>query len=149
MQLPIKIDELKEAVIRNSKSSECVYYLDTNTGKIVIETGEGDPMDIDGNFLYLDGYLIEEYPDKKRFIRLSSNESGNDYHDMQAFISTIHSRWLRNKLEKTIDSYKAFQRFQEILQRETQKYQWSNFRNKQLERSVLQWLKSNGIEIGL
>lgn len=147
MQLPIKIDELKEAVIQNSKDSECVYYLDTSTGKIIIETSEGDPMDIDGNFLYLDGYLIEEYPDKKRFIRLSSNEFSNDYHDMQAFISTIQSRWLRNKLENTVDSYKSFQRFQAILQRETQKYQWLNFRNKQLERSVLQWLESTGIEI--
>ncbi len=58
MQLPIKIDELKEAVIRNSKNSECVYFLDTSSGKIIIETAEGDPMDIDGNFLYLDGYLI-------------------------------------------------------------------------------------------
>jgi len=147
MQLPIKIDELKEAVIQNSKNSECVYYLDTSTGKIIIETREGDPMDIDGNFLYLDGYLIEEFPDKKRFIRLTSNESGNDYHDMQAFIYTIKSRWLRNKLENTIDSYKAFQRFQEILRRETEKYKWSNFRNKQLEKSVLQWLDSQGMEM--
>ncbi|MEL6458224.1 MAG: UPF0158 family protein [Cyanobacteria bacterium J06636_27] len=147
MQFPIKIDELKEAVIRNSKNSECVYYLDTSTGKIIIETAEGDPMDIDGNFLYLDGYLIEEYPDKKRFIRLSSNESGNDYHDMQAFVSTIQSKWLRNKLENTIDSYKAFQRFQQILQREAKKYEWLNFKNKQLEKSVLKWLESTGIEI--
>ena len=147
MQLPIKIDELKEAVIRNSKSSECVYYLDTNTGKIVIETGEGDPMDIDGNFLYLDGYLIEEFPDKNRFIRLTSNKYCNDYHDMQAFIYNIKSRWLRNKLENIIDSYQAFQRFQNILDRETEKYEWSNFRNKQLEKRVLQWLKFQGIEI--
>lgn len=147
MQFPIKIDELKEAVIQNSKNSECFYYLDTSTGKIIIETAEGDPMDIDGNFLYLDGYLIEEYPDKKRFIRLTSNECGNDYHDMQAFISTIQSKWLRNKLENTIDSYKAFQRFQQILQREAKKYEWLNFKNKQLEKSVLKWLKSAGIEI--
>ena len=66
---------------------------------------------------------------------------------MQAFIYNIKSRWLRNKLENIIDSYQAFQRFQNILDRETEKYEWSNFRNKQLEKRVLQWLKFQGIEI--
>lgn len=147
MELPITIDELKEAFIRNSKNNECTYYLDTTTGKIILEVGDGDPMDINANFLYLDGYSIEEFPDKTRFIQLPSNEYSNDYHDIQAFITTIKSTWLRNKLESTIVSYQAFQRFQSILKRETKKYEWSNFRNQQLEKRVLQWLESQGIEM--
>ncbi len=147
MQLPIEIDELKEAFTNYCKNSECIYYLDTTSGKIVIDNGSGDPMNINGDFLYLDGYSIEEFPDKRRFIRLPSNEDCSDYHDMQAFVITIKSRWLRNKIENTIDSYQAFQRFQNILKRETQKYQWSNFRNTQLEKSVLQWLDSQEMEI--
>lgn len=149
MQLPIEIDELKEAFSNCTQDSECIYYLDTTTGKIVIDNGNGDPMNINGDFLYLDGYSIEEFPNRKRFIRLPSNEYSNDYADMQAFITTIKSRWLRNKLESTIDSYQAFQRFQDILERETQKYQWSNFRSKQLEKRVLQWLESQEMELGV
>ena len=148
MQLPIKIDELKEAFANCCQNSECIYYLDTTTGKIIINNGSGDPINIDGDFLYLDGYSIEEFPDKRRFIRLPSNEYCNDYYDMQAFIITIKSRWLRNKLKNIIDSYQAFQRFQNILERETQNYQWSNFRSKQLEKRVLQWLESQEMEMG-
>ena len=147
MQLPIEIDELKEAFANCCQNSECIYYLDTTTGKIIIDNGSGDPMNIDGDFLYLDGYSIEEFPDKRRFIRLPSNEYCNDYYDMQAFIITIKSRWLRNKLENIIDSYQAFQRFQNILEREAQKYQSLNFGSKQLEKRVLQWLESQEIEM--
>lgn len=142
MKLPMEIDELKEAFTNHCKNSECIYYLDTITGKIIIDNGSGDPMDIYGDFLYLDGYSIEEFPDPRRFLRLPSNESCNDYYDMQAFIITIKSKWLRNKLKNIIDSYQAFQRFQNILAPVAQKYQWSNFRNKQLEKCVLQWLES-------
>ncbi len=142
MQLPLQIDELKEAFTNSCENSECIYYLDTTSGKIVIDNGNGDPMNINGDFLYLDGYSIEEFPDKRRFLRLPSNEYSNDYYDMQAFIITIKSRWLRNKIENTIDNYQAFQRFQNILEREAQKYQWSNFRNTQLEKRVLRWLDS-------
>lgn len=142
MQLPIKIDELKEAFTKYSAKCECIYYLDTTTGKIIIDNGSGDPMDINGCFLYLDGYSIEDFPDKERFIQLSSNDS----RDIQAFIITIKSKWLRNKIENTIHSYKVFQRFQEILQREKDS-QWLSFRSKQLEKSVLQWLDSQGVGI--
>ncbi|MEM6754034.1 MAG: UPF0158 family protein [Cyanobacteria bacterium P01_C01_bin.38] len=147
MQLPIKIDELKEAFANRYQNSECIYYLDTTTGKIIIDNGSGDPMHVNGDFLYLDGCSIEEFPDKKRFIRLPSNQYCNDYYDMQAFFTTIKSKWLRNKLENKIDSYQAFKRFQDILERETQKYQWSNFRSKQLEKRVLQWLESQEMDI--
>lgn len=142
MKLPMEIDELKERFTYHCKNSECIYYLDTITGKIIIDNGSGDPMDINGDFLYLDGYSIEEFPDVRRFLRLPSNKYCNDYYDMQAFILTIKSKWLRNKLKNIIDSYQAFQRFQNILLPEAQKYQWSNFRSKQLEKRVLQWLES-------
>jgi len=148
MHLPIEIDDLKEAFIENAENHECIYYLDTTTGKIIIDNSSGDPIDINGNFLYLDGYSIEEFPDKRRFIRLPSNEYCHDYHDMQAFIISIKSRWLRNKIKHTIDSYQAFRRFQDILKREAQKHEWSNFRNKQLEQRVLQWLESQGVGMG-
>ncbi|AFY54777.1 Uncharacterized protein family (UPF0158) [Rivularia sp. PCC 7116] len=148
MQLPIEIDELKEAFTNYCENSGCKYYLDTTTGKIILDNGSGDPMDIDGNFLYLDGYSIEEFPDKRRFIRLPSSKSCDEYYEIQAFIFTIKSEWLRNKLENTIDSYQAFQRFQDILKREASKYELSNFRSKQLEKLVLKWLESTGIEIG-
>ncbi|MEO1559956.1 MAG: UPF0158 family protein [Cyanobacteria bacterium J06632_19] len=148
MQLPIEIDELKEAFTNYCDNTECIYYLDTSTGKIILENGSGDPIDIDGNFLYLDGYSIEEFPDKKRFIRLPSNKSCDEYYDIQAFTIAIESQWLRNKLENTIGSYQAFQRFQDILKREASNYEYSNFRNKLLEKVVLKWLDSTGIEIG-
>ncbi|MBV6626685.1 MAG: hypothetical protein KI793_27735 [Rivularia sp. (in: Bacteria)] len=146
MQLPIEIDELKEAFTYYCENSECIYYLDTTTGKIILDNGSGDPMNIDGNFLYLDGYSIEEFPNKKRFIRLPSNKSCDEYYELQAFIIEIESQWLRNKIENTIDSYQAFQRFQKILQREASEYEWSNFRTKQLEKLVLKWLESTEIE---
>jgi hypothetical protein len=147
MRLPIEIDDLKEAFTKNPSEHQCIYYLDTITGKIILQTGDCDPMDIDGNFLYLDGYPIEEFPSKYRFLRLPSNKRCYDYDDMQLFITTIQSGWLRNKLEITIDSYKAFQRFQDILQQETENYQWSDFTIKQLEKRVLQWLESQEMEI--
>ena len=148
MQLPIEIDELKEAFTSYRDNTECIYYLDTTTGKIILENGSGDPIEIDGNFLYLDGYSIEEFPDKRRFIRLPSNKCCDEYYNIQAFIITIESQWLRNRLENTIDSYQAFQRFQDILQPEISKCEWSNFRSKQLEKVVLKWLESTAIEIG-
>lgn len=148
MQLPLKIDELKEAFTNCYKNSECIYYLDTTTGKIIIDNGSGDPMNMNGDFLYLDGYSIEEFPEQMRFIRLPSNEYCHDYYDMQAFMITIKSRWLRNKIENTIDSYQAFQRVQNILKQEAQTYQWSNFINTQLEKRVLQWLDSQEMEMG-
>lgn len=148
MHLPIEIDDLKEAFNKNPKKCECIYYLETTTGKIILQTGDCDPMDINGNFLYLDGYRIEEFPDKQRFIRLPSNGSCEDEYDMRIFITTIQSQWLRNKLETIIDSYKAFQRFQKMVKQETEKYEWSDFRSKQLEKAVLQWLESQKMEMG-
>ncbi|MEO1374043.1 MAG: UPF0158 family protein [Cyanobacteria bacterium J06635_10] len=149
MQLPIKINDLKAAFINNSNNSECIYYLDTTTGKIILENGDADPMDINGGFLYLDGYCIEDFPDRNRFIRLPSNDERDDCDDMQAFIATIQSRWLRNRLENIIDSYKAFQRFQDILRREADKDELWDFRSQQLEKSLLQWLDSQGVEMDL
>ncbi len=147
MHLPIEIDDLKEAFTKNPKEHQCIYYLDTTTGKILLQTGDCNPMDIDGNFLYLDGYPIEEFPDKHRFLRLPSNKHCEDYYDMQLFLTTIPSGWLRDKLEITIDSYKAFQRFQDILQRE-ENYEWLDFKTKQLEKRVLRWLNSQEILMG-
>ena len=147
MYSPIEIDDLKEAFIHNSNNCECIYYLDTTTGKIVIDNGYGDPMDIDGNFLYLDGYSIEEFVDNNRFIRLSSNDNCHDYRDMQVFINEIESIWLRNKLENIVYTYKVFQRFKDIVEGEAEKYGWFDFRSKQLEKRILQWLDSQGIEV--
>ena len=109
----------------------------------------GDPMDINGHFLYLDGYSIEEFPDKERFIRLPSNGYFHDSHEMKVFMAKIQCRWLRNKLENVIDSYKVFQRFQNILRREAEKYGQLDFKNKQLEKRILQWLESQMMEIGI
>ena len=44
MELSIKIDELKEAFSHYSEKSECIYYFDTSTGKIILENGGGDPI---------------------------------------------------------------------------------------------------------
>ncbi|MGD1914468.1 MAG: hypothetical protein ACFB2X_27620 [Rivularia sp. (in: cyanobacteria)] len=149
MQLPIKINDLKEAFINNSTNGECIYYLDTTTGKIILDNGDADPIDINGSFLYLDGYCIEDFPDNNRFIRLPSNDERDDCYDMQAFIATIQSKWLRNRLENIIDNYKAFQRFQDILQREVEKDELWDFKSKQLEKCLSQWLDSQGVEMDL
>ena len=99
-----------------SGSWEIRYFLDLETGEVVLVTDEAAR--------YLEEPLDDELPDwmrgmvelvrkveegyGKRYIRIPAADSHEDYRDMERFISTVHNLRLRDRLWRAIEGCGAF-----------------------------------------
>jgi hypothetical protein len=81
-----------------------------------------------------------------RFIHIPSEGSHEGYRDMEAFIATVHSRRLQERLERAISGRGAFRYFKDVLlDYPAERERWFQFKRERLHQRILDWLEAYGI----
>lgn len=82
-----------------------------------------------------------------RFIEVPAANSRDGHEDMVAFINTVASPRLQERLWGAIRGRGAFRRFNDVLAGSpTERERWFAFRDGRVRRRVLAWLADQGIE---
>jgi hypothetical protein len=82
-----------------------------------------------------------------RFLALPQHDSREAYADMEAFIETVNSPQLEERLWVAIRGRGAFRRFKnELIDDPAEITRWFGFKDARMRARVLQWLADEGIE---
>jgi len=171
-QLEMSLSDLEEA-FENSFPESFRYYLDRETGRVVMvsrETREileelyADVDDATGNELEPLAEVIQERGLEEeaeeliaaaqaeaghgtRFVAIPRIESYEGYDDMEAFIDTVQDTRLRDRLSSAIRGRGAFRRFKDVLEDHFhERERWFAFQDEQTRRRIVDWLHEEGIE---
>ncbi len=152
-KLPIDWSELLLAW--ETASPEINYYLDLETGEVVMVTGEAEH--------YLDEVLDEPLEDwmeemlqqarqveegyGTRYVSVPKADSREGYRDMEDFIATVRDQRLQERLERAIAGRGAFRRFKDVLaEYPDERARWFAFKERRNQERALEWLESIGVE---
>jgi len=169
----LKVDLLELEVAFGNASYEMNYYLDTQTGEVILVTGEmrreleeiykqaeGEDED-DASIEKLvqasdapewmkpDLLLLHqmESDSADRYIPVPKADSHEGYADMEDFIATVRDRRLQDRLWDAIRGRGAFRRFKDVLlDHPRERERWFAFSDARRRERVLEWLESEGIE---
>lgn len=172
-KLKINLMDLESAFEHRDFSMEMDYFLDLETGEVVLVTGEQR---------WLLEEVYEEYADPEtgevdwptilpeldipdwqketlpladdveagfgtRYIRIPQVESYEGYEDMVAFIETVSNPRLQDRLERGIHGRGAFRYFKDVLlDYPNERERWFRFRDERMRQRVLDWLDEEGVE---
>ncbi len=153
-KLPVDIGEI--AAMIDTSFREDGYYLDLQTGKVVIVPSE---------LLYRefkDGEDSSARPDwekelvplakeiqagSDRYKPLPEADSRESYRDMESFTRTVDDPSLRQRLEDALDGRGAFSRFRRVLDHDdAERDRWFKFKDQAAARRVRDWLRDLDIE---
>jgi hypothetical protein len=168
----LKIDLGELAFAFDSGFGETSYYLDLETGNVVVVTDDTslelatlreeldenaspgiilvaiqdhDMLDWQKDAL-LEAIQIEMDPES-RYLPVPHDDSHEGYRDMESFIETVEDEHLCELLEFAIQGRGAFGRFKGALARyPEERERWFRFKDDRLRQRVLDWLDSEGIE---
>ena len=172
-KVKVNLDELSFAF--QVRMMETNYYLDLETGEVVMVTDESrrkieeiydEIYDKDGNrVISLEGHLQKrddlqdwfkeslletdrvEQGYGTRFLSVEPDDPHEDYRDMERFISRVEDARLRERLWDAIQGRGAFRRFKDLLNRHPGVEQrWFAFKAGRIEQRILDWLAYHGIE---
>jgi hypothetical protein len=136
-------------------SWEMSFYLDLETGKVVVVTDEiagylEEPPDYE-----LSDWVQEALQETRqveegcgtRYVSISQADSHEDYRDMERFISTVRDGHLRERLWKAIEGRGAFRYFKDVLaESPAERERWLAFKGRCVYERIAWWLESEGIE---
>lgn len=171
-KLKIDMNELELAF--DNPSFELSYYLDLETGEVLLVTDETRRM-LERIYEELPEETNEEsgefeaivsqrdLPDwikealvtadmvesgfGDRFIAIPRTESGTGYGDMEDFIDTVRNQGLQRRLAGAIRGRGAFRRFKDVLRDQpAEEERWFRFRDERARERILEWLEDEGIE---
>jgi hypothetical protein len=172
-KLKIDLVDLESAFEHHDFSMEMDYFLDLETGEVVLVTGEArrlledvyeeyadpDTGEVDWPTILPDLDIPEWQKETlpvadgveagfgTRYIRIPQMESYEGYNDMVAFIATVSNPRLQNRLERAIRGKGAFRHFKDVLLNYPQERErWFQFSNERMRQRVLDWLDEEGIE---
>jgi hypothetical protein len=82
-----------------------------------------------------------------RYVRVPEADSHEGYRDIEAFIATVRSRRLQDRLWRAISGRGAFRYFKDVLlDYPSERERWFQFKHARLRERILDWLASEGIE---
>ncbi|MFQ5813173.1 MAG: CRISPR-associated protein Csx15 [Anaerolineae bacterium] len=174
MALEIDYAGLKEAMSRYDPLGETLYYLDTETGDVLViddwteqearQLSDPDQTDdpalrLAWHILWYDGEIGEELPEAEeramyeqveafldRYIPVPTADSRESYQDMVNFATTVSDPHLRGMLEVALAGKGAFRRFKDVLTRYPQgRRRWFEFSAQRLQERVDGWLRLHGL----
>ena len=172
-KLKIDLSELADAF--DNSSPEAGYFLDLETGQVVLITeetrseleqiyeamyGAGD----EPRMPFAEALQQRDLPDWQqailveadqveqgfgaRYIRVPDADSREGYRDMEAFIATVRDVDLANRLERAINGRGAFRYFKDVLlDHPRERERWFAFKDERLRQRVLEWLAEEEIEV--
>lgn len=170
----LKIDLGELAIAMDSYSYEHRFYLDLETGEIVLVQEEftmklediyQEILDEEGNEIisleaYLDAQGIHDWQREalldadrvergygSRYIAVKADSPYEGYNDMERFIATVEDDALYQRLSSAIRGRGAFGRFKSIVHQDADLLEaWYAFEQAQSERRVRDWLERYDIE---
>ena len=140
------------------------YYLDKETGEVVVtseeifgyaEEEEEDDDDEDKIREDLPDWQKEEiklakdilFNNPDRYICIPEKPSYEGYNLMVEFAEKVEDESLREKLYIALDGKGAFRRFKNVIADYSDyREKWFKFRDERLNKEVIEWLNSIGIE---
>ncbi len=175
--MPIEIDYagLKEAMNQYAPLGELLYYLDTETGDVLVidewtekqayELSDPDQaitpeIRLAWYILWDDGEPIgpalSEAEEEAmydhveafldRYIGVPTADSAQSYQDMVDFTETVSDPHLRELLEVALQGKGAFRRFKDVLlDYPLERDRWFEFKDRRLEERVDRWLRIHGL----
>jgi len=156
-KVKVDLDELGAAFELNFPGSH--YYLDLETGWVVMTTDEGNRVIPLENLLQQRDDLQDWFKETileadrveqgygTRYISIDPGEPYGDYRDMERFIATVENSRLREQLWYAIKGRGAFGRFKDLLARHPDvEEQWFEFKDARNRRRIFDWLEANDIE---
>jgi len=170
----VKVDLSEIADAMDNSSPEMIYYLDLETGEVVLVQeefreeleeiyeemyGDGDEprMSLDDALAARNvpewqkesiraAHLVEEGYGT-RLIEIPQRESRDGYGDMEAFIETVSDRRLQDRLRRAINGRGAFRHFKDtLLDYPKERERWFAFEQERMRQRVLEWLADEEIE---
>ena len=169
-QLKIDLSELEMAF--DSGSEMISYYLDLETGEVISVSDEERGLikriyasSCDEQTQKVDweaAFQEEHVPDWQRerlreadrieadlgsrLIAIPSEGSHEGCRDMEAFVATVHTRRLQERLERAISGRGAFRYFKDLLlDYPAERERWFQFKRERLHQRILDWLEAHEI----
>jgi len=173
-RLRVDLSELEVAF--DDASWKRSYYLDLETGKVLMVTdeirqeleqvyeeaipGERTDEEVDVTPI-LDRLELPEWEKEAlreanqveegfgiRYISVPRSESSEAYGDMEEFITTVENEHLVELLQVAINGKGAFRRFKDVLaDYPTERERWFHFKDNRVRERMLEWLEDEGIEL--
>jgi hypothetical protein len=174
MERKVKVDMTELAFALDNSSYEMRYYLDLETGEVILIPAEfardleaiyDEIYDEEGTrTVSLEAYLQERVDHQwqretlleadrveqgygVRYIRVERDDPYGDYNDMERFIGTVEDPELRDRLWRAIKGRGAFRYFKDVLREHPDvREQWFAFKESRCQRRVADWLEARHIE---
>ncbi len=135
------------------------YYLDKETGEVIITSEEtfryAEEEDEDKIREGLPDWQKEDiklakdilFKNPDRYICIPERPSYEGYNLMVEFAEKVEDELLREKLSIALDGKGAFRRFKNVIaDYPDYREKWFRFRDERLNKKVIEWLNSIGIE---
>ncbi len=134
----VDLSELRLAF--EAETQDLPWYLDTDTGAVLLATPEYDPAQHGGLTLA----TIEA--DTQRFLRVPPSNPDQLIADMREFADESGDAQLKESLELALSAPRPDKRFKTVLSwLPEQQAQWSAWRQRRTLERVTVWLSSNGL----
>jgi hypothetical protein len=134
-KLKIKRDDLIQALTFRFELTEGGWYLDTETGEIILkgEAAEDVPEDIEDN---------------PRCLWIDPIPSHDSYQIMEDFVATVSDAKAAERLTRALEGHKPFRRFKdELLDFPALREAWFEYEQAAQARLAEAWCEENGIEV--
>jgi hypothetical protein len=168
-ELKVNLKDLADAF--DNGFNEVAYYLDLDTGEVVMVTEESRQLlaeiseaeqaeTLEATLEAIRTANIPEWEmvgvgaaaavawaDDDRFLEIPRVESWEGYQDMEAFIETVSDAHVQAILAAAIQGKGAFRRFKDTLERyPKERERWFEFLDARSKERVLNWLREEEIQ---
>jgi hypothetical protein len=136
--IPMKINlsDLTQALTTRFDMEEGGFFLDTETGDILLKTEGIDEDD-----------LPEDLEDNPRYLLIDPLDSHEAFQIMEDFVDNLGATTEADKLRDALNRRKPFRQFKDTLHEYTDLSDaWYAFEEKELARLAGEWCEVNGIE---
>jgi hypothetical protein len=136
----VRVDLLELRFALDDASLEHQYFLDTETGEVILVSEMFDDEEAQRQLAEVD----EAEPG--RYLRVPRADSREGYDDMRDFIDTLGDEHLQELLDVAIQGRGAFRRFKDVLARHpTVQERWFDFQAARLDARAREWLAEQGL----
>ncbi len=133
-RLEIDPDDLIQAMTWTSEMLENSFYLDSETGVVLLDSPDGDE-------------LPEDFGEDPRYIYIEPTESHLAYEAMQDFVDTLPEGRLADALQHALDGRKPFRQFKDaLLDYPEARESWFRFKGDFEMRQAAAWCEEHDIE---
>ncbi len=172
----LKVDLAELEFTFETASGEMAYYLDLETGQVIAISDEirreldaiyeaardDDAQDVSPTAL-ADAFQQHSVPERRqealreaeqveagystRYVGVPEADSREGYRDMEAFIDTVKSKRLQDRLWRAMSGQGAFRYFKDVLLDDpSERERWFQFKHARVRERILEWLASEGVE---